>query len=105
MHWANQKQSFRTQRVLSQIQDDRRIFLDPSGLMWKSKTLTFLFLDDYKHHFVNAHSISGEPLLQGNNPVPFFPREILDHEEEMVSLAPPEIPDPLAHLAHQGSEE
>lgn len=32
-------------------------------------------------------------------------REMLDHEEEMVSLAPPETPDPLAHLDHQGLEE
>lgn len=27
-------------------------------------------------------------------------REILDLEEEMVSLAPPETPDPLAHPDH-----
>lgn len=32
-------------------------------------------------------------------------REILDLEEEMVSLAPLETPDPLAHLDHQGLEE
>lgn len=31
-------------------------------------------------------------------------REILDPEEEMVSLALLETPDPLAHLDHQGSE-
>lgn len=30
--------------------------------------------------------------------------EILDLEEEMVSLAPLETPDPLAHLAHQDLE-
>lgn len=30
---------------------------------------------------------------------------MLDHEEEMVSLAPPETPEPLAHLDHQGLEE
>jgi len=31
-------------------------------------------------------------------------REILDHEEEMVSLAPLATPDPLAHLDHQDLE-
>lgn len=35
----------------------------------------------------------------------FFPREILDREEEMVNLAPPETLDPLAHLDHQDLEE
>lgn len=30
---------------------------------------------------------------------------MLDHEEEMVSLAPLETPDPPAHLDHQDLEE
>lgn len=35
----------------------------------------------------------------------FFPREILDLEEEMVSPAPLETPDLLAHLDHPALEE
>lgn len=30
---------------------------------------------------------------------------MMDHEEEMVSLAPLETPDPPAHLDHQDLEE
>lgn len=36
--------------------------------------------------------------------ISLFPREMLDLEEEMVSLAPLETPDPPAHLDHQGLE-
>lgn len=35
----------------------------------------------------------------------FFPREILDLEEEMVSPVPLEIPDLPAHLDHPALEE
>lgn len=38
-------------------------------------------------------------------PLTLFPREMLDHEEEMGSLAPQETLDPLAHLDHQDLEE
>lgn len=40
-----------------------------------------------------------------NNFSVFFSREIQDLVEEMVSLAPLETPDPLAHLDHQDLEE